>query len=102
MIGIWFPVGKQGYALVDRDVYGEVVKHKWCFFGGRIVSNNKGEPRTYLHQFVIFLDREEYVGDVDHRERDQTDNRRESLRVCNRTQNQGNRKVGEGRKYKGV
>jgi hypothetical protein len=107
MIGVWFPVTKGQYALVDRDLYEEVTKFKWTYHqSGHICRKVKIDDNRFstigLHQFIIFRSVEEYIGDIDHRNLDKRDCRRENLRVGTRSQNQANMPPRRGRKYKGV
>jgi len=113
MIGIWFPITKGEFALVDRDVFDLVKDIKWHCIVNR--SGNKYASRTIyvspieshaesLHQFVMFLGIKEYIEDIDHRNNDSLDCRRENLRLATRAQNNANRKkinIGHS-KYKGV
>lgn len=59
-IGIWFPVTSGQYALVDRDIYPEVVKHRWSYrWHGHIERRVKhpegGHTTLELHRFVLGL-----------------------------------------------
>ena len=102
MIGIYFPISGGKFALVDRDLYEEVIQYKWQSSNGyvnRHLDNNK--DKESLHQFVIFKAIEYYIGSIDHKNTDRADCRRENLRVGTQSQNVANSKPKMGR-YKGV
>jgi hypothetical protein len=99
-------------ALVDDEDYEELSKFKWyadqrsrsCYIR-RLERNNTPEgPRqrcVYLHRQIM----QPPPGmDVDHINSDATDNRRENLRICTRSQNNQNarRRVDSNQSYKGV
>lgn len=94
----------KGYiAIVDDDLYDELAKHKWTAVvtGGRIKrvyayrrtgwdnAKRRWTSCQYLHR-VIAGDVRGF--DVDHINGDTLDNRRENLRVCDRSLNLANSK----------
>ena|ERR1035437_4858512 len=108
MIGIWFPITQGKFALVDRDLYEEITKHKWQFdatrggYVSRTVGMYADKKRINLHDEVMFTMIDEYVGIIDHKNRDKLDCRKENLRVATYSQNNANTKNYNGRKYRGV
>jgi hypothetical protein len=69
------------YAQTVKSINGKNVK----FFLHRVITGANG--------FKIH---------VDHRDRDGLNNRQQNLRLCNSSQNGGNSKLMDGRKYKGT
>lgn len=53
-----------------------------------VFSNNHG-PRVYLHRLIVSAGQHEFV---DHLNGDTLDNRKRNLRICNRSQNNANRR----------
>jgi hypothetical protein len=90
-------LSKGHFALVDDDVYEWASQYKWALSGGdsperryaaRYVCQD-GRPRLlYLHREILGVP----PGlEVDHRNHDRLDNRRENLRPATRSQNEQNR-----------
>ena len=109
MIGVYISLNKGKFALVDRELYEEVTKYKW-FYGNEGYArrsfrvNGKGASES-LHQFVMFKYVESYTEDIDHKNRDRLDCRKENLRLATRRQSVQNSSRSETRgkaKYKGV
>lgn len=101
----------QGHtAIVDDADYDRVVgRGSWFYDRGYaarkeyVRGSGKAHPKgikIYLHQFVLGVD----PGvQVDHRNRNRLDCRRENLRMCNNAQNNANKPKWCGRgRYKGV
>jgi hypothetical protein len=89
-------------ALVDDDVYDEVMQYRWWEFHGYVRCTRTTAPYLKLEHFVM---RSEHL--TDHRNRNPLDNRRENLRHCTYGQNNANRvvwKTGTNpkRPYRGV
>ena len=109
-IGIWIPISQEKFALVDANIYKEVVKYRWNYtkkgYVNRYIKNEDGSYSTeYLHQFVIFQELEEYLDDIDHKNGDRQDCRRSNLRIGSRSLNNANsrkRSNAVSSKYKGV
>ena len=80
------------YAIVDNDDYKELNKHKWYLLDGRYaarVSWRKGDSLGFLmHRIILKVKKEEKC---DHINNNGLDNRKQNLRICTLTQNQGNR-----------
>jgi len=98
-------VGK--YALVD-DEFSHLAKMKWygtADDGGHAVTfirNDKGKRKTiYMHKLIIPYPK---GFEVDHKNRNKLDNRKQNLRPCTVFQNKMNTKMGKqfSSKYKGV
>lgn len=101
-----------GFALVDDEDYKELSKYKWyadyrprsCYIRRMERRNTPEGPRqryVYLHRQIM----QPPPGmQVDHINSDATDNRRENLRICTRSQNNQNarRRVDSKHSYKGV
>lgn len=96
-------------ALVDDEDYSTLNKYNWhaqsignTFYARRTITITKGVKRcSSMHREILSL-KGDATCDVDHINHDGLDNQRKNLRVCNRTDNMGNCKPHEGRKYKGV
>lgn len=88
-------------AIVDDDDFEKVNKHKWyCSFYGYAVREDRKNHIIGLHTFIMNTP-DGY--EIDHRNLDKLDNRKENLRICTNKQNarnkfQKNNKTG----YKGV
>ncbi len=96
------------HAIVDNNVYPELVKHKWhamlgrdTFYAVRKTKGTGGSRGTILmHREVLRVQCNE---EIDHVNRNGLDNRRTNLRASSRSQNSANRgrQINSG-KYKGV
>lgn len=103
----------RGYvAVVDDEDYEELSRHKW---GAHIDKNNvyarrlqrkteygNSKPKpVYMHRQILGVADRRI--DVDHRDHDGLNNRRQNLRLGSRSQNNGNRlKSGGTSVFKGV
>lgn len=84
------PVEGGGFALVDDEDYERASVYLWKPYftpGGKEYIRANGE--LTLHRFILGFPAGK---DVDHRNHDTRDNRKENLRVTTRSQNQQNRK----------
>jgi len=97
------------FAIVDDGEYESLKRHKWhtvnssrgVFSAGRTVTDRNGK-QTLLLMHRLLLNAPPNL-QVDHRNHDTLDNRKENLRLCTNGQNCANRKVAWGTsKYKGV
>ena len=90
-------------ALVDDVDYEGVSKHRWYLNSNGYVygyfGNNK---RLLLHRYILGISGRQKQ--VDHKNRNPLDCRRENLRICNNRQNTGNTSKRKTNKsgYKGV
>lgn len=75
-------------AYVDDEDFEDVLKHSWSFCRGYPQTVIRGR-HEFLHRFILKL----HKGDpqVDHKNRDKMDNRKENLRICSPSENQWNR-----------
>lgn len=90
--------------LVDSRFADVVAEWSWHDNGVGYARNGGNLPRmVYLHRFVLWLSGVE-CGDrqVDHINNDRLDNRLCNLRVVSRSENQCNRPLQNGKKYRGV
>lgn len=72
-----------GRAIIDKDDFDKIIKHKWHFNGG-YAKTKINKKCVLLHHMIIKPDNEMYV---DHINRNRLDNRKENLRLVNRTIN---------------
>lgn len=94
---IWLTQGK--YAIVDSGDLELLSAFKWCFNGG-YAATWRADVKIYMQKLLMNTPDKM---DTDHIDRNKLNNRRSNLRVCTRSQNQGNRPsfVGSS-KFKGV
>lgn len=101
------PLSQGKVALVDDEDYALVAPWKWSYFyhprchtgyAYRMGSGNKG---VFMHRLILGAISGQ---DVDHRNHDGTDNRRDNLRLCTRSENNANARprTGHTSVYKGV
>lgn len=105
------PLTQGKIALVDPEDYERVIAFKWHaarriststerWYAAHSTYTDKKRSAILLHRFLLSLQGKE---DVDHRNGDGLDNRRENLRVCTRSQNNANARKHRGSyRYKGV
>lgn len=94
----FIPVSKDYYAIVDSCDYEEVNLTNWSLSNGYAVSSLYGG----MHRFIMGLNRHENM-EVDHKNHNKLDNRKENLRICTRNENEYNKKPhGKSSQYKGV
>jgi hypothetical protein len=84
-------------AIVDDEDYKLIYKHNWYLdLHGNVQT--RIHPKTYgIHSIIMNTTQE-----IDHKNRNKLDNRKENLRICTRSQNECNRGPNNGRKYKGI
>lgn len=98
--------GKGKFAIVDDDDFDSLSKFTWFFLGmnTRYVCRTQKTPkRTFtMHRQVLGLPYK--TGEVDHINRNTLDNRKSNLRICTKSQNQGNKPIQRNNTsgYKGV
>lgn len=90
--------------LISKDDWDYIKNHKWFFSGRspRIAAVARVEGiKVYLHNFLM---RPGDQQEVDHINHDRLDNRRQNLRLCNRSQNCANKRSYKNTysKFKGV
>lgn len=89
-----------GIAKFDTEDLPKIAPHNWCLnAGGYVVSWINGKI-IYMHRHVMDCVPGELV---DHKNQNTTDNRKQNLRHCNKSQNAYNGKaVGKTSKFRGV
>jgi len=70
-------------AKIDKDDLEKVKQYKWCLSGKYIVTRYKNK-QLRLHQLIMGIKK---GFDIDHRNHDKLDNRKQNLRHCTRSQN---------------
>jgi len=103
------PLTQNQVALVDDEDYEELNKHKWfaawdhkshSYNAVRNSSENGKQKFIRLSRVILNA---EHGQEVDHRNHNTLDNRRENLRLCTHSENQHNKRHQAGSsKYKGV
>lgn len=88
----WVQLGHARFALVDADDFARVTPSLWSYYtvgyAARSAGGRKNKHVIYLHRFLVGAgDGEE----VDHKNGNKLDYRRDNLRVTNRTGNTANR-----------
>ncbi len=95
----------QGQAtIVDNEDYERVMKYKWHLQSNRrhnYATRMDGKKKVYLHRFILDAPR---GLEVDHKNHNGLDNRRENLRLCTHPDNLRNRGATQSNTsgYKGV
>ena len=82
---------KQNYiisTLIDWEDYDKVKKYKWNLWDGRVNTRIKSKI-VRLHRLLLNCPKGLEIDHIDH---NQLDNRKSNLRICNKSQNQMNRK----------
>lgn len=98
-------LGHGRFAVVDDEDYERINKHKRCVSGGTNYSYAYRRLRdgvtTPMHWEILLPPPGK---EIDHRDRDGLNNRRDNLRICTQTQNHMNSKpyAGGTSEYKGV
>lgn len=105
------PLTQGAFALVDDEDYESLIRHKWCLSRGYAVrgvwhsESCRNETISMARQIMSAAPGVE----VDHKNLDKLDNRKQNLRLCTRAENlrnRGKQHVVAGRKvssrYKGV
>lgn len=97
-------VANGSVTIIDARFADVVGEWSWHDNGAGYAANGGGtRPRLYLHRFVLWLAGMD-CGElqVDHINNNRLDNRLLNLRIVTRSQNQCNRPLPEGKKYRGV
>ena len=76
------------YAIIDIEDYEKCKNLRWSKTANDYVINRKLDIR--LHHFVLNFDKTKGI-EIDHINRNRLDCRKNNLRICNRTLNNGNR-----------
>lgn len=89
-------------ALVDDEDYERLKDYSWCLSSEGYAYGSINKKREYMHRIIMNAPK---GIDVDHINRIRTDNRKENLRLCSRSENRMNstkRDILATSKYKGV
>jgi len=95
------PLTQGKVAIVDDDDYLWLSQYKWCMTSyGYCHARIKGH-NEFMHRVILGAKKGE---EVDHINRDCLDNRKENIRICNKSQNGANQKISLRNKtgFKGV
>lgn len=97
----WFD-SKHGRVTIDAEDLPKVLDRQWTAAGNGCVLSQQNGP-VYLHRIILGLSTGDGM-EVDHRNHNRRDNRKENLRLADRVQQAGNmRKYGIcTSKFKGV
>ena len=94
------------YAIVDDEDYINLSKYNWVFNNGYAVGAIRVGEYGYKKGGLVMMHRQILSApenmEVDHRNHDRIDNRKENLRVCTRQENMMNKGTRNGRKFKGI
>lgn len=97
------PLTKGAVALVDDEDFDHLSRHSWHLtaqgYAGRTSQVGKVKSWLLMHRVVAKAPAGMHV---DHANGNKLDNRQSNLRCCTPAQNQANRSVQSGRRYKGV
>lgn len=101
------PLTKGKFAIVDDEDYEWLNKYKWqadkignTYYAVRVVSQRGDRQKIYMHRCIMGAIRGQ---EIDHRNGNGLDNKKNNLRFCTRKQNLQNQKPHNGSsKYKGV
>lgn len=108
---VQIPVGPDLFAIVDQVDAEKIRGYKWhpirsgtTFYAATSLppkSPGGSWPSVRMHRMILSVGSDEQV---DHKNHDGLDNRRSNLRICNQSQNNGNRRLSSGNTsgYKGV
>lgn len=95
----WIPLAGGRFALVDEEDYDRVSVYNWCsYFNGRVPYAQC--DHVTMHHFILKVALE-----IDHKNLNGLDNRKENLRICSHSENGMNRpkrRTPTSSKFKGV
>ena len=92
------PLGNGVDAWIDLEDFAKVYLYSWYLHSEGYAVASDGRDKLYLHRYIMGVTDPKIF--VDHEDHDRLNNRKNNLRVCERTQNQWNRKP-RG-KFKGI
>jgi hypothetical protein len=85
-------VGK--FALVDDEDYEQLIKQSWSLSRWGYAAGSRGKVHILMHRVIINAPVDM---DVDHKNGDRLDNRKENLRLCTDSQNLRNARKSSNR-----
>lgn len=88
--------------IFDKEDYDLIISYSW-YIGkrGYVTSSSNKVKHTMLHRLLLKTNNKDEI--VDHINHNILDNRKSNLRICNKSQNNGNQIKTRGTsKYKGV
>jgi hypothetical protein len=95
--------------FVDAEDFDRVNSIQWSAFKSKntwyavkSTSENGKTITLRMSRFILNVHTEDYTVEVDHRNNNGLDNRKENLRICTRSQNLSNRRNYSGNPYKGI
>lgn len=106
------PLTQGFFAVVDDEDFDDLMQYRWqihkmrsCYYAKRgVFENGKSRNITMQAHLLGVLKTHDRAFQIDHKNGNGLDNRRENIRICSYSQNQMNRKNTSGKtsKYKGV
>ncbi len=85
--------------IFDIDDYGKVSQFSWYKMGNGYICHRDKNGFILLHRLI--MNPPDYM-DIDHKNNIKTDNRKENLRICNRSQNMAHKSYRNKTNYRGV
>ena len=83
-------IAKTKIDKIDKENLKKVKEHKWHLHSCGYIATIENKQTLFLHQFILGK-RQGF--EIDHINHNKTDNRKQNLRHCTRSQNSMNRKV---------
>jgi len=95
---LWIPLTQSKRALVDKEDFEKLNKHKWYAMFDRFnwyavrceIKINDKRKQIRMHREIMKPDKNM---EIDHIDRDGLNNQKKNLRICNHRQNSLNRKI---------
>jgi len=89
---------KDGYAIVDRE-YAYLDKHKWVLVDGYAKTTPNRSGTVGMHRYILG---DKTGFEIDHKNGNPLDNRKDNLRHCTHHQNTLNARGKRSNEYKGI
>ena len=90
------PLTQGKYAVVDDEDFAKLNKYKWralrgwsSFYAVRGIGKWPNQRQVYMHRLIMDAPKGQ---EIDHRNCNGLDNRRENLRICSHSQNMQNQR----------
>lgn len=103
----WIAITKGKWVQIDAEDYARIAPLKWQavspnginYYARRTVQEDLKIKNVYMHNLILGIEDQ-----IDHKNGDGLDNRKENLRICTQSQNRMNCRKGQNQssKYKGV